>query len=199
MPEIGFMFPLFEDRGANIYNALYYMRDSDASHDELIESIFCAEKPMPAEEQKQIFQTILTEALAEDCSYDVIQTVHEQIGERLKEQNADKEAEPLRISRNEMKDMLRISGVSEDRVEAFEAQYDERLGEGTDISAVNLVETRQISLKTPNVIIKVDSNRGDLIETRVINGSKYILIRAEEGVEVNGVNISITDENSAPF
>ena len=129
----------------------------------------------------------------------MVQTVHEQIEERLKEQNADKEAEPLRISRNEVKDMLRVSGVSEDRVEAFEAQYDEHFGEGTDISAVNLIEPRKLNLRTPNVVIKVDPGRGDLIETRVINGSKYILIRAEEGVEVNGVNISITDENISPF
>lgn len=198
-PDVGFMFPTFEDGGPNIYNVLYYMRNVEEAHDEFADAVFHADRPMPANEQKEVFQEILTESLAEDCSFDVIQAVNEQIGERLKEQKADKEAEPLRISRNEMKDMLRISGVSEDRVEAFETQYNEKLGEGTDISAVNLVETRQISLKTPDVVIKVAPNRGDLVETRIINGLKYILIRAEEGVELNGVNISITDENSGPF
>lgn len=198
-PDIGFMFPMFEDGGPNIYNALYYMRDAEQAHDEFVDAVFAAGRPMPATEQKEIFQEILTEALAEDCSFDVIQAVNEQISERLKEQKADKEAEPLRISRNEMKDMLRVSGVSEDRVEAFQEQYDEKLGEGVDISAVNLVETRQISLRTPDVVIKVAPNRGDLIETRVINGMKYIMIRADEGVELNGVNLSITDENESPF
>lgn len=198
-PDIGFMFPVFEDGGANIYNALYYMRSVDEAHDEFVDAVFMAGRPMPATEQKEIFQEILTESLAEDCSLDVIQAVNEQIAERLKEQKADKEAEPLRISRNEMKDMLRVSGVSEERVEAFEAQYDEKLGEGVDISAVNLVETRQISLRTPDVVIKVAPNRGDLIETRVINGMKYIMIQANEGVELNGVNLSITDENESPF
>lgn len=198
-PDIGFMFPLFEDRGPNIYNTMYYMRDAETAHDEFVDSVFCAGRPMPAVEQKETFRMILEESLAEDCSYDVIQAVNEQISEKLNEQKADKEAEPLRISRNEVKDMLRVSGVSEDRVEAFEAQYDEKFGEGLDISAVNLVETKQISLRTPDVVIKVAPNRSDLIETRVINGLKYIMIRAEEGVELNGVNISITDENSAPF
>ena len=193
------MFPLFEDRGANIYNTLYYMRDSETAHDEFVDYVFCAGRPMPAVEQKETFRMILEESLAEDCSYDVIQAVNEQIGEKLNEQKSDKEAEPLRISRNEVKDMLRVSGVSEDRVEAFEAKYDERFGEGADISAVNLVETKQISLRTPDVVIKVAPNRSDLIETRVINGLKYIMIRADEGVELNGVNIAITDENSAPF
>ncbi len=199
MPDVGFMFPLFEDGGPNIYNVLYYMRDSETAHDELVDSFLCAGRPMPAVEQKETFRMILEDSLAEDCSFEVIQAVNEQISEKLNEQKADKEAEPLRISRNEVKDMLRVSGVSEDRVEAFEAQYDERFGEGMDISAVNLVETKQISLRTPDVVIKVAPNRSDLIETRVINGRKYIMIRAEEGVELNGVNISITDENSAPF
>lgn len=198
-PDVGFMFPVFEDRGANIYRAQYYMRDAETAHEELIENVFSAGRPMPVTEQKETFQAILEDSLAEDCSYDVIQAVNEQIAERLNEQKADKEAEPLRISRNEVKDMLRVSGVSEDRVEAFEAQYNERLGEGTDVSAVNLIEPRQINLRTPDVVIKVAPNRSDLIETRVINGMKYILIRAEEGVELNGVNISITDEDSAPF
>lgn len=198
-PDIGFMFPVFEDRGPNIYSTLYYMRDSETAHDEFVDQVFCAGRPMPAVEQKETFRMILEESLAEDCSYDVIQAVNEQISERLNEQKSDKEAEPLRISRNEVKDILRVSGVSEDRVEAFEAHYDEKFGEGMDVSAVNLVETKQINLRTPDVVIKVAPNRSDLIETRVINGMKYIMIRAEEGVELNGVNISITDENSAPF
>ena len=46
-------------------------------------------------------------------------------------------------------------------------------------------------LRTPDVVVKVNPERSDLIETRVIDGLRYILIRADEGVEVNGVNIAI--------
>ena len=41
------------------------------------------------------------------------------------------------------------------------------------------------------MVIKVDPAHSDLVETRVINGARYILIRAEEGVEVNGVSVAI--------
>jgi hypothetical protein len=37
----------------------------------------------------------------------------------------------------------------------------------------------------------VAADRGDLIETRVIGGVEYILIRADEYVSVNGVDITI--------
>lgn len=39
--------------------------------------------------------------------------------------------------------------------------------------------------------IRVNPDRGDLVETRMIDGTRYILIRAEEGVEVNGVQVQI--------
>ena len=42
--------------------------------------------------------------------------------------------------------------------------------------------------------IKVAPDRSDLIETRVIGGVKYIMICADEDVEVNGVSIHIKDQ-----
>ncbi len=194
-PELGFMFPAFDDRAANIYNALYYLRDPAKTYDELSAALFngSAERPMPAAQQREAFQMILEDALAEECRYDVVQSVHEQLSERIREQQADKEAEPLKLSRNEMRDMLADCGVSDERVEAFTAQYDEKLGEGADLSPVNIVEPKRFSVRMPDVVIKIAPERADLIETRVIDGTKYVLIRAEEGVEVNGVNITITD------
>ena len=44
--------------------------------------------------------------------------------------------------------------------------------------------------------ITVKSECSDLIETRVIGGVKYIMICADENVEVNGVNINIRDEDA---
>ena len=199
-PELGFMFPAFDDRASNIYSAVYYLRDPGKTYDELSSALFNAEeKPMSAAEQKETFQAILEDALEDECSYDVVQSVHEQLSEKIREQQADKEAEPLKISRNEMRDMLRDSGVSPERVDAFATQYDERLGAGVDLSPVNIVEPRQFSVKLPDVVIKIAPERADLIETRVIDGKKYLLIRAEEGVEVNGVNIAITDPEESPF
>ena len=52
--------------------------------------------------------------------------------------------------------------------------------------------SKQFEVCTPDVTIRVNPERSDLLETRVIDGKKYILIRAEEGVEVNGVQIHIS-------
>lgn len=48
-------------------------------------------------------------------------------------------------------------------------------------------------MRTPNILIKVEADFAHLVETRLIDGKKYILIRAEDGVEVNGVAVSVTE------
>ena len=39
--------------------------------------------------------------------------------------------------------------------------------------------------------VTVDPERSALVETRLIQGRKYILIPADNGVEVNGVSVEI--------
>ncbi len=205
-PELGFLFPSYEDGGANIYSAQYYTRDAAESHEEFVDAIFDNRPPMPAAAQKEAFEALLSDSLAEDCSLEVVQTVHEQLRERVEEVKSDRAAEPPTVSKKEVGAMLKECGVPEERVAAFEERYDEEFGPAVDLSAQNIVNVKQFELKTPDVIVKVNPERSDLIETRVIDGSRYILIRADEGVEVNGVNISIgdlgedvTDADAAPF
>ena len=87
--------------------------------------------------------------------------------------------------------MLDACGVPETRVAAFGRKYDEEFGEEAALSPRNLVDTAKLEVRTPDVVIRVSPERGDLVETRVIDGVKYILIRADEGVEVNGVDVNI--------
>ena len=190
-PEVGFMFPAFEERAANIYNALCYTRDIAQSHEPFVQAVFGAAPPMPAAEQKEAFREILQDTLAEECSLEVVQSVHEQLCGQIAEQKHDRQAPPVKVSAPQIRQALEVCGVPEDKVNAFEQRYQEQFGGGMDVSAVNVVDTRQFEVRTPNVVIKVSPDHSDLVETRVINGSRYILIRADEGVEVNGVNVSI--------
>ena len=202
-PELGFMFPTFDDRMTNIYNALYFTRDTAENHDKFVNAIFDNRAPMPAAAQKETFEMLLSDALEEDCSLEVVQTVHEQIREKVEELKADKAADAPTISMREVSQMLQECGVREEKVAAFEEKYDEEFGMAMDLSAQNIVDVKKFELKTPDVVVKVNPERSDLVQTRVIDGLRYILIRADDGVEVNGVNIAIGDEemeeDDAPF
>ncbi|MBQ8971683.1 MAG: DUF4317 domain-containing protein [Clostridia bacterium] len=190
-PQIGFMFPCFDDRAANIYDALYFTRDTQDIHEEFIDAVFHTDAPMPAAEQKETFQQLLEESVGEGLNLDVVQTVHEQICSLIETQKQDKENPVPTVTKRDVRDALVQSGVSEERIDAFEEKYDEDFGAVIDRSAQNIVEPKKFEVRTPDVVIQVNPERGDLVETRVIDGQKYILIRASEEVTVNGIHIHI--------
>lgn len=201
-PELGFMFPTFDDRASNIYGALYFSRDAADVHDEFIDAVFHCDAPMPAAEQREAFQAVLEDALDEELSFEVAQTVHEQLRDMIETHEKEKAAEPLVVSKREMAGMLEACGVPDEKLAAFEEKYDAEFGQGISLSAVNIAEPKKFEVRTPDVVVQVNPERSDLIETRVIDGQKYILIRAEEGVEVNGVSINIASPETsegAPF
>ena len=192
-PELGFLFPAFDDRSTNLYGALTYTRDTGDNHEEFVHAVFGTQAPMAAKHQQQEFQALLGNTLAEDCSIQVVQTVHAQFSDMIQAHKESRDKEPLLISKPEVNHMLKTCGIPEKRVEAFNKEFDEVFGEHADLSPRNLVNPRQFHVITPDVKIQVAPEKRELIETRVLGGVKYILIRAEEGVEVNGVPVSIDE------
>ena len=197
-PMLGFLFPAFDNRATNIYNALYYTHDVKTSQDALIEALFNTPVPMPAAEQKKCFEALLTTALGEDCNLDVVQTVHDQLCQRIELHKEAKVPEPLMIAKADVKEALASCGVSEEHLAKFSVDYDETFGFEADLHPKNIIDNKRFEIKTPDVSIKVDPTRSDLIETRIIGGVKYILICADENVEVNGVSIHIGESEQDP-
>lgn len=196
-PEIGFLFPAFDNRSTNIYNALYYTHNVKENQDALIEAVFNTPVPKPAAEQKKCFEALLTTALGEECNLDVVQTVHEQLCERIELHKESKVPDPLLIDKNVLKDVLTSCGVSETGVSKFSVQYDETFGFEAELHPKNIIDSKHFEIHTPDIAIKIDPTRTDLVETRVIGGVKYIMINADEDVEVNGVSIHFQGETES--
>ena len=196
-PELGFLFPAFDGRTTNIYNALLYTHNIKESHNAFVEALFNIQPPKPAAEQKKSFEALLTRALDEECNLDVVQSVHEQISQSIALHKESKLPDTLLISKDDVKAVLKDCGISEAKVAKFSVDYDEAFGFEAQLHPRNIIDNRRFEVKTPDVSIKVNPERLDLIETRVIGGVKYILICADENVEVNGVNIHIDDKELA--
>lgn len=192
-PELGFLFPAFDDRATNLYGALYYTRDTTHSHTAFTDRIFAAPLPMPAAAQKETFDAILAESLGEECSCQVVQSVQEQLCGMIAEHKESGEPRPLLLDKHAAARVLEECGVEDARVEAFSQRFEEDFGPEAALPPKNLVDTKHLELRCPDVTIQVNPERGDLVETRVIDGVRYILIRAEEGVEVNGVEVKIEE------
>ena len=196
-PEIGFLFPAFDNRATNIYNALYYNKSVKENHQNFVDSIFHTPVPKPAFAQKQSFEALLSHSLEEECSMEVVQNVHDQLCQQIQMHKESKLPEALMINKEQVKSAIADCGVSESHIAKFSVEYDSAFGFEAELHPNNIIDNKKIEISTPDVIIKVAPDRSDLIETRIIGGIKYILINAEEDVTVNGVSIHIADQEEA--
>jgi len=195
-PALGFLFPAFDNRATNIYNALFYTKDSAQSYEDLVDTLFKVEPPKPAAEQKKSFEALLSESLGEECSLEAVQNVHDAICQSMALHKESKVPEPLMISKEDVGAALAQSGISEEKMAKFQVDFDTTFGFEAQLHPKNIIDSKKFEIHTPDVSIRVAPERSDLIETRVIGGVKYILICADEDVEVNGVRIRIADEGT---
>ena len=144
---------------------------------------------MTAVEQKETFQTALSASLESACSLEVVQTVYEQLNERIEQHKESKDPEPLAMTAREVGAILTDSGVQEERVTAFCETCDREFGEGTALNPANLIGGKRFEVKTAEATISLNAEDSCLVETRIVDGRKYLLIPVGEGLEVNGMPV----------
>ena len=188
-PELGFLFPAFDDRATNLYGALLFNRSKDCGYDEFVEAVFRTKPPMAVGVQKDSFRELLVETLDEDCSPALVQNVHTRLRELAAVHKEARAPEPLTVSCGELSELLEQSGAAEQRTAAFRVKYEETFGVDAALPPQNLLDTARLEYRTPNVVIKVDPDRQDLIQVRELGGVRCVVINADEGIEINGVSV----------
>ena len=187
MPDKGFLFPAFNDRSTDIHGVLYYTKKSEDLQPELIEQLLGARMPMSANTQKETFQMLIEDTLGEDGDYEMIRNIHDTLNDMIEEHK--EEPEPLQLDKTDVRKVFEKSGVSSEKMESFDQNYEETAGEKTSLLATNITETKKFQIETPDIVIKVNPERADLIETRVIDGRQCLVIAVDDHIEVNGVNV----------
>ena len=196
-PELGFLFPAFDDRAANIYNALFYSRKADEIHQEFIDAIFHTEPPMPAAEQREAFQNALAEALEDTYSVEVARSIHERLTDQIARHKESKSPEPLAVTVGDIGAILQDCGVPHERIGAFKQSCEEKFGPGAVLNPANLIDTGKFEVKTSQITVSVSPSQSYLVETGIIDGKKYLLIPTEEDVEVNGQVVRFKIQNDS--
>ena len=187
MPDKGFLFPAFNDRNTDLHSVLYYTKKSEDLQPEMIEQLLGAQMPMSADTQKETFQMIIEDTLGEDGDYETVRNIHETLNDLIEEHK--EEPEPLKLDKTDVKKIFEQSGVSAEKMENFDRNYEENAGEKTSLLASNIAETRKFNIETPDIIIKVNPDRAELAETRIIDGRQCLVIPVEDHIEGNGINV----------
>lgn len=190
-PELGFLFPAFDDRAANLYNALFYSKKPDQLHQEFIDAVFHTEPPLSSAEQRDAFETALSDALEGACSMEIAQAIHERLRDQIVQHKELHDPEPLAVTVGEVGAILQSCNVPEEQVSRFLENCEEQFGKGIVLDPSNLIDSGKFEVETADARISVDPERSYLVETRMIDGRAYLLIPAD-GVTVNGLPIKAT-------
>ena len=192
MPETGFLFPSFNDRATDIHSTLFYSKNPEEAHSEFVENILGCTMPLSAGTQKEAFQALIEETLGDEVEYEVVKNIHEILNEKIEEFKDS--PEPLELGKQDVRRLFEDSGVPDSRMEDFDQCYDEEVGEQTTFLATNIASSRKFNIETPDVVVKVNPEAADLVETRIIDGRQCLVIAINEHVEVNGISIAVAPE-----
>lgn len=191
-PAHGFLFPAFNGRQADIHGMLYYTRKAEDPQREFIQEVsgILPRSLMTAREQREALGTLIA-GVAGHADYETVSAIHACLMERMEE--AADSPEPVILTRRDVADIFEESGIPEERLEGFAALYEAVAG-NKGLQADNLIGSRQISIKTAHAEVKVDAERMDLVESRVIDGRQCLVITVDGGAELNGIPVRMAPQ-----
>lgn len=189
-PLKGFLFPAFNDRTADIHQALYYTKKPEELQPKLIEELLGSDIPLSAKNQKVTFNEVISTTLESECDLETVKCIHDKLQEMVEANKL--EPEPLELDKYDMRYLLEESGVSSEKVERVETVFEDVAGEKRRLMAANVAETKKFSIEMPDVLIKVSADRTDLVQTKMIDDRKCIVIPINDQIEVNGLEIELS-------
>ena len=195
-PAHGFLFPEFNDRTGDIHGVLYYTKKSEEMQDGFIDTVLGANPPMTAGNQADFFNTVVTETLGDEISLGDVMAINDNVRIMIRDHSDD--PEPYLMDKKEIRKVFERSGIDNEVMEDFDWKYDEVVKTVSDeekpdeapfVQATNLQGVRKIDIRTPDIVIKVNPERTDLIETRFIDGRECLVIAVDDRVEINGLEV----------
>lgn len=186
-PEHAFLFPAFNDRNSDIHAVLYFSRNSETVQSEFIDGVLGCIPPMTFKNQKNTFSEVVTEVLGEECNFETVIKLQENLNAFIDEHK--EEPEPAILDKADVKRLLEVSGADNSCINGFDDRYDKTAGSSAGFMAANVAASRTLEVKTPDIIIRVSPDRTDLIETRCIDGTTYLMIEVNDNIEINGITV----------
>ena len=187
-PDLGFLFPAFNDRNTDLHSLLYYSKSPEKLSTRLVDEVLGCTIPLSAKSQKETFQAIVEETLGENCDFENVKNIHESLNEMLEEHRDN--PEPLILDKHQVKRLLENNGADPEKLRELDTIYPtDKDGRETSLVASNMVNARIFEIKTPDVSIKVAPDKTYLVQTKMVEGHSCIVIEVNEHVEINGITV----------
>ena len=217
LPDTGFIFPAFNDRSSDDTQLLYYTRRADDLQDKLLDEMLAVSAPLPAKHQKDGFNTFVAEVLGEDSSIETMIAMQENFTELIKEKKEFSDSPTVVLDKDTVREVFVKSGVEESKLEVFDKKFDQqfdmeqyakrnrvlvddeeasepvvvpKLKVEQTILAENVLPSRNIEVKGKDLLLRINTKHMDMIDTKIEDGKKYLVIELPEDAKINGVTVS---------
>lgn len=196
-PVNGFMFPTFNERTTDINHVLVFDKKPKEPRKDIIEDILGCNYVLSPEEEREKFNTLVAKVVtgSEDpdskVRYGITKDIHSQIVDIVEKNSAESETPTL--SSFELKNILRKSGVEEDKLKDWDETFEEVMGDAdVSLKAVNVINTSKMDIKSADVIINVKANKTDKVVAKNIDGKRCLVVELDDNeVQINGLDIDI--------
>ncbi len=200
LPDNGFLFPAFNDRSTDDNAILYSSRKADVLQDAFLEKVLDVSATLPAKQQKEGFTEFVTEVLGDESSFETVLAIQENLKETVNNKKSEAEGETVFLDKQSMRNVFEKSGVSEEKLSTFDKKFDDQFDmKKTDYAptvkveeklfADNVAPVRNFEVRNKNMLLRVSSKHTDIIDTRVIDGKKCLVIELTDDLTVNGIPV----------
>lgn len=151
VPDVGFLFPSFIDRSADIHSLTYYVRDAKDSHPDFVETVLGCGSKRTATEEKQTFHSMVKAAIAPviEKTDDVMLEIQENLNTLVEEKEAQMEdlvlgePEEFTLTPEIIKEVLTQSEIPDATVMQIQDHFTEEFQDAPPV-VKNLVDEKAI-------------------------------------------------------
>lgn len=190
-PKYGFIFPTFNERTMDVNYVLTYNKKPKEPNIGLIEKVLECNYTLTPEDEQIKFNNLITNLISKDAvnvDYELTKNIHQNISKLI--ENTSVNTEITELSKNDLKKILKNSGVSVDVLDNFDELYEKEIGK-YNLKAVNLINSEKMDIKSSDITINVKNGSIDKISSKIIDGTKCLIVELDETIDINGLNVKI--------
>lgn len=184
VPDVGFLFPSFVERSADVHSITYYVRDASDSHKDFIETVLGCGAKRTATEEQNTFSSIVKTAIAPivENSDVMLLEIQEKLNGLAEEHEAEMEdlvlvePEEFTLTTEIIKDVLSDSDIPDSAINMVQEHFTQEFNDKPPV-VKNLVNEKAIEKnnkekKELRLLEEVASLKQELKDTKLENEAK---------------------------
>lgn len=146
MPDLGFVYPAFANRGSDVNAVMYYIKNAKETHAEFVKNVLGCEPQRTAAEEKNTFHEIVKDAFGEEEEQAgaAFLRIQKNLSGIVSEQDEDESRPPFCLTPEAVSDVIADIAAPAPVKEQIERAYAAEFGE-TPPPAQNLLDAKLVA------------------------------------------------------